>query len=138
MVNNRGKWGRGFVVALGRQYPAARKSYLDLFRHEQRIPLGLVQFIPVENQERIYIANMVAQDGIRKNSRDTEQYISYPVLRNCLEQVCEFALAKRLSVQMPMVGAGLGGGSWDIISAYIDEIFSQYKLTCKIVKLGVS
>ncbi|MGF6368073.1 hypothetical protein OKW40_000823 [Paraburkholderia sp. RAU6.4a] len=81
---------------------------------------------------------MVAQDGIRKNSRDTEQYISYPVLRNCLEQVCEFALAKRLSVQMPMVGAGLGGGSWDIISAYIDEIFSQYKLTCKIVKLGVS
>ncbi|WP_081074568.1 macro domain-containing protein [Burkholderia cepacia] len=136
VVNNRGKWGRGFVVALGKKYTIARDSYFDLFQGEQRPPLGMVQFLSVDDENRIYVANMVSQDGIRKSSRDTAQYVSYPDLKNCLNKICEFALANRLSVQMPMIGAGLGGGSWEIISAEIDEVFSYYKLTCKVIMLS--
>ncbi|VWM06454.1 macro domain-containing protein [Burkholderia lata] len=136
VVNNRGKWGRGFVVSLGKKYPVARDGYLDLFREERKPSLGMVQFMSVDEERRIYVANMVAQDGIRKHSRDTAQYVSYPALKNCLCQVCEFAMANRVSVQMPMIGTGLGGGSWDVISAEIAEVFSYYKLTCKIIKLS--
>ncbi|VWB62376.1 macro domain-containing protein [Burkholderia lata] len=136
VVNNRGKWGRGFVVSLGRKYSTARDGYLDLFREGQRPSLGMVQFLSVDEERRIYVANMVSQDGIRKNSQDATQYVSYSDLKSCLNQVCEFAMANRLSVQMPMIGAGLGGGSWEVISGVISEVFSYYKLTCKIIKLS--
>ncbi|AZQ55694.1 macro domain-containing protein [Burkholderia cenocepacia] len=136
VVNNRGKWGRGFVVSLGKKYPVARDGYLELFRDEQHPPLGMVQFLSVDNEKRIFVANMVSQDGIRKSSRDVAQYVSYSDLKICLGKICEFALANRLSVQMPMIGAGLGGGDWEVISTEIDEVFSYYKQTCKIITLS--
>ncbi|VWC50993.1 hypothetical protein BLA17378_00795 [Burkholderia aenigmatica] len=134
VVNNRGKWGRGFEISLGEKYAVARDSYLDMFLEGQWPPLGMVQFLSVDGGRRIYVANMVSQDGIYENDVIDAQCISRPDLRNCLTQVCEFALLNRLSVQMPMIGAGLGGGNWDVISDEIAEIFSYYKLTCTVFK----
>ncbi|WP_071774981.1 macro domain-containing protein [Burkholderia ubonensis] len=135
VANNCGKWGRGFVVALGQRYPLARRAYLDSFHGGLGPSLGTTQFVQVDDQKRIYVANMIAQDGIKKNGRDAGKYISYNYLKDCLEQICEFSMARRLSIQMPMIGAGLGGGDWNIISSIIDESFSRYKLTCTIMRL---
>jgi hypothetical protein len=53
---------------------------------------------------------MYAQDGIKKNVNDKNQCVCYSSLDVCLEKLSEFALVHRLSIQMPRIGAGLGGG----------------------------
>lgn len=63
------------------------------------------------------IVNMVTQEyyGHNKNT----QYVSYDAIASCMA-----AFEKdypKTTLAMPMIGAGLGGGNWDIISNIIEN-----------------
>ncbi|WP_273830432.1 hypothetical protein [Serratia bockelmannii] len=90
----------------------------------------------MNGNERIYIANMLAQDGLKKSKDDNAQYVSYEALKECLSLVSDYALKERLSIQLPMIGAGLGGGDWDAIFSLIKECLARKRIKCNIVKLG--
>jgi len=137
VVNNKGKWGKGFVLALSEMYPAAEKEYKNWAsgRTEQAFLLGEVQFVSVAPGSRIFVANMLAQDGIRKSANDKTTYLSYEALDRCLTALKEFSLRERLSIQMPRIGAGLGGGDWEKIKSLLEENISYYKIECTILSL---
>ncbi|EPN8565567.1 macro domain-containing protein [Enterobacter hormaechei] len=135
IVNNKGKWGKGFVLSLSNKYPAAKKSYLSCFKENNFPELGVVDFVMVDAQEKIFIANMYAQDGIKKNINDKKQYVYYDSLKVCLEKLSDFALVNRLSIQMPRIGAGLGGGDWNVIESLILKNICYKMIDCNVITL---
>lgn len=135
IVNNKGKWGKGFVLSLSNKYPAAKEYYLNSFKGNNIPELGAVDFVKVDDQEQIFIANMYAQNGIKKNINDKNQYVCYASLEDCLEKLSDFALVNRLSVQMPRIGAGLGGGDWNIIESLILKKICYKMIDCNVISL---
>ena len=135
IVNKLGKWGKGFVLALSGNYPEAKKSYLAWSKDLQTFLLGNVDFCEVDPDEKIYVGNMLAQEGIKRHKNDKELYVQYDQLKECLLKVADFALINRLEVQCPLIGAGLGGGDWNIISEMILDTICYKKINCHVIRL---
>jgi O-acetyl-ADP-ribose deacetylase (regulator of RNase III) len=137
VANNLGKWGKGFVLALSKAYPSAEKEYKKWFKENVPVnfSLGRTQFVEADSGKRIYVANMVAQDGIRTSIHDKKTYLDYNALADCLDELKDFALKERLTIQMPRIGAGLGGGDWERIEALLLEHIAYYKISCTILSL---
>ncbi|WP_042474026.1 macro domain-containing protein [Bacillus ndiopicus] len=135
VVNILGLWGKGFVLSLSKQFPFAKKEYLKWSEDKETFRLGEVQFVCVGQQKTIFIANMLAQKGVRKNYKDSTTYIDYDALRLCLKKVARFSLKNRLSIQMPKIGSGLAGGDWGEIEKIINEELIYYKIKCSIFEL---
>src|SRR4051812_18111794 len=77
--------------------------------------LGVTQLIQV--QDDIWVANMVAQRGIRTGSSGPP--IRYDAVERCLTAVADQATSLSASVHMPRIGLGLAGGRWDRIEPLI-------------------
>ncbi|MGE8036295.1 macro domain-containing protein [Lysinibacillus sp. NPDC093692] len=135
VVNILGLWGKGFVLSLSKQFPSAKKEYLKWSKDKETFRLGEVQFVCVRQQKPIFIANMLAQKGVRKNYKDSTTYIDYDALRLCLKKVARFSLINRLSIQMPKIGSGLAGGDWREIEKIINEELIYNKIKCSVFEL---
>ena len=121
VCNNAGGWGAGFVLAVSHRWAAPEKLYRDWARsgyHDGSGPfeLGRVQLVPVGLGA--YVANMVAQDGFRENGRIPLQYDS---LEKCLSIVQSLAMGASTHVQMPRIGCGLAGGTWDKVGPIVER-----------------
>lgn len=117
-------WGAGFVLALGKRYPKAKEAYL-----KADLSLGEVQFVQVD--EKVIVANMVAQKGII--APDNPHPIDYDALDQCLEKVFQKAHELGYDVQMPKIGVGLAGGDWTVIEKIIQK--HQASLACTVCLL---
>ena len=53
--------------------------------------------------------------------------IRYEAVKKALQQVANFALENNAKVQMPRIGCGLAGGTWDKIEAIINETLLEKK-----------
>ena len=119
ICNDIGQWGKGFVLPLGKRYPDAEKAYREWAKRKTEPPfvLGQVQFVVVAPQ--FWVANMIGQHGIFR--RGGEPPIRYDALRECLSSVRAFATEHQAYVQMPRIGCGLAGGTWEEICPTIEE-----------------
>ena len=135
IVNDEGGWGRGFVVALSERWPQPERDYRawhkrgifaqDLAGNLNPFCLGAVQLVLVDTHQQLWVANMVAQQGIR-HSPDAPPAVDYDALALALAHVSKIATYTNATVHMPRIGCGLGGGSWDKIEAIInDTLVSQ-------------
>lgn len=117
--NNRGKWGRGFVVPLARRYPAARAAYLDWYagRGDNDFGKGAAQLVAVKRG--VWVANLITQEGLYP--KQGVPPIRYDAIESAFTQLAAFALDKGASVHMPRIGAGLAGGDWARIEALIQS-----------------
>lgn len=122
VCNNLGKWGKGFVLAVSGRWPVTRQRYLTLYTPGTTIPLGTVQVVKVEAD--IYVANLIAQDGLR--SRNNPVPLKYLSLEACLGQVATEALSLQATVHMPRIGCGLAGGEWDRVEPLIQHTLCQW------------
>lgn len=114
ICNDIKKWGAGFVLAISKEW----KKPEQLFR-STNLKLGEVQFIQVTN--KIIIANMIAQHGIRHKNNKTP--IRYDNLRSALIKVNKKAIKTNSIIMAPKFGSGLAGGNWNFIEQIIkDEI----------------
>lgn len=116
VCNDRGGWGRGFVLALSRRWPEPEQQYRDA-----RPVLGRVQLVQVEFD--LWVANMVAQDGF-PCSTNRGVALDYEALAECLDKVEHEAMLLRATVHMPRIGCGLAGGSWPEVEKIIIEKLS--------------
>lgn len=123
ICNDLGGWGKGFVLAISRRWPEPEQAYRQWFkeRAENDFALGSVQFVSAEKY--IWVANMVAQHGMKNNGRNPP--IRYEAVAQCLEKVCGKAKELGASVHMPRIGCGLAGGKWDKIEPLIVEKLSE-------------
>jgi O-acetyl-ADP-ribose deacetylase (regulator of RNase III) len=89
ICNDRGRWGKGFVVALSRRWAEPEAAYRAWYqdRGGNDFGLGAVQLVPVEPDLRV--ANMVAQHGMTASSADPP--IRYEAVRTCLAKVAAMA-----------------------------------------------
>jgi O-acetyl-ADP-ribose deacetylase (regulator of RNase III) len=117
VCNDRGGWGKGFVMALSRRWPEPETAYRDWHRGrgENDFGLGAVQLVQVLPDT--WVANMVAQEGMA--ARAGVPPIRYEAVGQCLGKVAERARELGASVHMPRIGCGLAGGKWEEIEPLI-------------------
>lgn len=120
IVNDEGRWGQGFVLAVSRRWPQPELCYRDW--HRQRatndFALGAVQLVAVGDE--LYVANMVGQHGIRRTGSAAVP-IRYNALDRCLARLADYGATLEASVHMPRVGTGLAGGRWAVIKPLITQ-----------------
>lgn len=119
VCNDRGGWGRGFVVALSRRWPEPERRYRAWHRGEEPIPFELGQVILVPVEPGVWVANLIGQHGMR-TERGTPP-VRYDAIRQGLRVVAQEALRLGASVQMPRIGCGLAGGTWDVVGPIVQE-----------------
>ncbi|MCW4014046.1 MAG: macro domain-containing protein [Candidatus Bathyarchaeota archaeon] len=111
-VNNKGAMGSGVAGQIRRKWP---KHYSDYKNAHLRLCVNVHTKV-----EGGWVVGMVAQDGY---GRDGKLYTNYGALRVCLEQVAE---SYEGDINLPyMIGCGLGGGDWDIVSGIIEDVLGE-------------
>lgn len=111
--NARGVMGAGIALAIKNRWPHVYAAYRTQYE-ETGLSLGTVLYVPAE--PKVFIANAITQD-----STGTGLQVSYPAIRECFHNIGEVARELSLPVHYPKIGAGLGGGDWEVISKIIDR-----------------
>lgn len=122
VCNDRGGWGKGFVLALSKRWAQPEQSYRKWYHSRDGFALGAIQLVQVRPD--ISVANMVAQWGYKTGSKGPP--IRYEALRRCLERLAVEAEARKASVHMPRIGCGLAGGSWDLVCPIVEETLQDH------------
>lgn len=139
IVNDEGRWGSGFVLALDKLSDRPREGYKEW--HESHVEgwagayfeLGYGRFVRVAPDLVVY--NMIAQRGIGKDP-DGRPCIRYGALERCLEYLGScLSVEKGASVHMPRIGAGLAGGDWKRIERIIVEKLCLYQIPVTVYDL---
>ncbi len=144
IVNDRGGWGKGFVLAVSRRWREPENAYrtwahgrrawgnddasgTDLSTVTGPFGLGEVQFVEVNDPKRAHlqnpsawVANMVAQHGYRTASN--LEPLDYDALARCLDRVATFAADYKAVIHMPRIGCGLAHGRWERVQPIIEAI----------------
>ena len=116
VCNTLGKMGAGFVIPLAEHFPKVRERYLAL--GEWR--LGHTQIVQVENDSNIWVANMIAQQGVGHDAAGRPP-IRYVALVDCMREVARYV--HNGQVICPKFGSGLAGADWSFIESLIQEIW---------------
>lgn len=129
-VNDIGVWGAGFVVPLGRRYPAARAAYMRLGAYQ----LGSIQLVNVSGvEDHLYVCNLFGQRGVASPLNPTPiRYEAFEDGFATLEEKLQ-EMGGPWTIHMPKMGAGLAGGKWDVVEALIESqiTFPVYVYTPK-------
>lgn len=121
LCNNVGAWGRGFVLAVDKLSLVPKFLYKEYCKkNNNEVDLGRLQMVEIEPQ--LWVANMIAQNGIDKSAFADGVLVNYPALRTCIREVFKRAVMMGCDVHMPEgIGAGLAGGDKATIFAIIEE-----------------
>lgn len=116
--NSQGVMGSGVAKAIREEFPFAYDAYIGLYgMNNNSLVLGSVMYVWVK--EGKYIINCITQEHF---GRDNKQYVDYDAIRSCMKNMnAQAEMWKVESVALPKIGAGLGGGDWNIISKIIEE-----------------
>jgi O-acetyl-ADP-ribose deacetylase (regulator of RNase III) len=119
ICNDLGGWGKGFVLALSRRWKQPEEAYRAWYadRSGNDFGLGAVQLVQVE--PHVWVANMVAQRGLKAGSKGPP--IRYEAVAECLKKVAVKAAELGASLHMPRIGCGLAGGDWSQIEPLLLE-----------------
>lgn len=128
--NAQGRMGSGVALAVRHKYPGAYEKYVQDLQTEA-VELGMVSWY--RPTSCLYIASAITQ---YKYGYDGHKYVNYDALTECFAEVLERAKVEGLDVHMPLIGAGLGGGTWSEISELINSLDPDNKvsMTCWMLK----
>lgn len=116
--NAMGVMGSGVAKAIRKKFPFAYKAYKD---YQEMWGLRVGTIIVAHQPCGVVVVNAITQE---RYGNDGKQYVSYEAVKSCFASVA--LLAKRLAkygdatVNYPLIGAGLGGGSWEVIEQIIN------------------
>ena len=119
--NDVGGWGSGFVTALSKKWSQPEAEYHRIAPKNRQV--GNVQFVVVD--DNLIVANMIAQNGLRFNDFGVPA-VNYAAIQVCMEKVCKMADSMNVDVHAPRFGAGLSGGSWDIVEFVLLKVLRNY------------
>lgn len=120
--NAQGVMGSGVAKAIKDAFPQAFRFYHDEYK-TNGLKLGYNYVYRCDGK---LIVNMITQE--RYGSDTTRRYVDYAAVRACFTQLNCDALYSQIfsetpydAVAMPLIGCGLGNGSWAVISRIIEE-----------------
>lgn len=112
--NDQGAMGSGVAKTIREKYTEAYKQYVLKWR-DFGLKLGEVQYVETNGK---VIVNAISQDNY---GRDGRRYVSYEAITDIMKTLEKDLSGKIDSIAMPQIGAGLGGGDWNIISEIIEK-----------------
>ena len=115
--------GSGVALAIKKKYPEAFQAYAE----EEALYPGKTIWYDAEDHygKQLFIANCITQD---KYGRDGVRYVNYAALVKCFMEVFSKAWCYGYDVNFPKIGAGLGGGNWEIIEQLIIDCDPENKV----------
>jgi O-acetyl-ADP-ribose deacetylase (regulator of RNase III) len=124
ICNDIGAWGAGFVLALSKRWLQPELSYRRIRQADRK--LGIVQLVNVgadADGKVMYVANMIAQHGVRPEIEDNVPVppIRYYALATCLQKLRDDAIQYEATIHMPRIGCGLAGGDWTTVEKIIND-----------------
>lgn len=122
VVNDIGVMGAGVAKALYTKWPSVKWTYLKWYQTNHIVhpfQLGKVNFVQVDDEKDIVVANMIAQHGIYSSTN--QKPIRYDALRKCLFEVYSYCKANKVNLHLPMIGSGLAKGDWNIIEQNLKD-----------------
>lgn len=114
--NSKGVMGSGVAKIIRDRFPQAFEAYRDAYEINGFLELGNV--IWAETKGKL-IGNAITQENFGRDPKVI--YCDYDAIREAIKNVNEKVKGLYNTVGMPMIGAGLANGSWDIISKIIEE-----------------
>lgn len=121
-VNCQGVMGSGVAKTFKEKYPRAFDDYIHFLKcfkdNYSHAPLGEVCFTHVGND--LELVSMFTQEFYGK---DGKKYMSYEAFFNSFRRVADYY--EESTIVMPKIGAGLGGGDWEIIEGLINIILEN-------------
>ena len=111
--NAQGVMGSGVAKVLYNKWPLVRDYYMEQACVWSELELGSVQKVEVEKGK--WVLNAITQ---RYFGRGGHKYVSYDAMDACMQKVRLMTKEDEM-IAMPKIGAGLGGGNWDIIETII-------------------
>lgn len=130
--NAQGVMGSGIALEIRTRWPDCFAEYeREVARHRNNGLELMGKVIPWEVPgEDIIIANAITQENF---GRGPKRYVSYKAIHEAFMTVAVAALstwgshdAEGFDIHYPLIGAGLGGGDWAIISDIIESVFAQF------------
>lgn len=119
VCNDRGRWGKGFVLSLSKRWKDVEAEYRRWHDEGGLTPFELGQVLIVKVAENLWVANLIGQQGV--GARRGVPPIRYEAIRQGLQRVADFAEPRGASVHMPRIGCGLAGGKWEEIEPIIQQ-----------------
>jgi len=117
--NAQGVMGSGIAKQIRKKYPQAFEEYYAAHEKEM-LRLGDVLFVDCGDK---IIANGITQQYY---GRSGERFVNYEAINSVMEETHDYALKHGIEyAAMPLIGAGLGGGSWEKISSIIEDKFTD-------------
>ncbi len=126
--NAQGVMGAGVAKALKDKYPRVFYSYGEHYQYYPQDLLGTVDLCKINDD--LYVANCITQEYYGRAPEI--QYVSYEAVSSCFQSL-RASLAKHnkhYEIHIPKLGAGLGGGNWEIIAGIIQVAMPNHKFIC--------
>lgn len=131
--NDRGVMGSGVAAGVKVRYPKAFEIYRQAFEAHE-LTIGTCTFY--QHTSDLWIVNAVTQ------TLGTANPLSYPAIRRCFDSTLNFIMALEMArdvpagsipILFPAIGAGRGGGDWNVISRIINDslAISETVYRCK-------
>ena len=117
IVNDVGAWTGPYCKALSHRWKQVEEGYKFWHLYRKDYYLGNVQFIEVQENPKIVVANMLCQRGLPGLRR--KQPISYDYLACCIDFVREKADKLKLPVVTPEIGLDKNEQLWTDIKYYL-------------------
>lgn len=145
VCNDVGGFGSGIAGAIAKKWPVVRQEYRKWFDSRQDkyhpydyIPFELGQIQAVRVDEYITVVNMIAQHGLGPDENGNPP-IRYAALAACLNLVHLSVMNQTnsylISIRSGRLGAGLAGGSWNTISAQLQQYLTDHLINVTIFDL---
>ena len=115
--NAQGVMGSGVAKAVRARYPIAYELYHSHFL-DKGLALGENISVGINGENKV-IVNCITQEFYGRDS--SRIYINYKAIKQCMYNINFLYNLDYNCVALPKIGAGLGGGDWDIISKIIEE-----------------
>lgn len=146
VCNDAGSWGAGFVLALSARDTDPEISY-ETWSERSDFGLGEVQVVEYA-EPGLYVANMVAQHRFGTMvGREFMPPIRYTALACCLNRLHKWLSDlnpstqgfqdRPVSVHMPRIGCGLGGGTWENVELLIEQFLCKRGVPVTVYDLPV-
>ena len=121
-----GAFGAGIAGQIAQKFPEVKSAYF-LKHNNVGHRLGDIQIVKIENPKTsvLYIVNMMTQNSYGRNGK----HVSYNACHLAFGKLFEFCHKNNLSLSIPKIGTGLGGGSWEKIEEQLVNTIQRYNIT---------
>lgn len=122
-------WGAGVGRAVQVKWPETHEAFKSwVLKTPRALSLGNVFHSDILD-EQVSVFQMICQHGYAQTGKTL---VRYAPLKQCLEQLADFAERSKAAIHMPKIGTGYGGGSWQLIQQMIDEVLCSKGLNVTI------